>query len=225
MRRKRDAERSRGSHDATAFVFWFSIDSILVISCILVPPVLSSDITTLTSASYQSSLPMHSGQHLLSIQGKVVFSIDLSGLPGELPLLTLLVLVNWSFLSPLKGSPVGHSRPGALLGERSKQLFPAAVIPVSYSFGNGGALGEADLNTGVGYYSFSSSSCFRRVTIRRRGSARAQQSTDSSVGARRSMSPMGCPRPSIPPPTPLDHLYLSVLQAALRSEVKGRVCV
>lgn len=31
----------------------------------------------------------------------------------------------------LSGSPVSHSRPGALLGERSKQLFPAAVIPVS----------------------------------------------------------------------------------------------
>ncbi|XP_071755117.2 G protein pathway suppressor 2 isoform X1 [Centroberyx gerrardi] len=53
------------------------------------------DITTLTSASYQSSLPMHAGQHLLSIQG----------------------------------SPVSHSRPGALLGERSKQLFPTPVIP------------------------------------------------------------------------------------------------
>lgn len=26
---------------------------------------------------------------------------------------------------------MSHSRPGALLGERSKQLFPAAVIPVS----------------------------------------------------------------------------------------------
>lgn len=36
------------------------------------PPVPYSDITTLTSASYQSSLPMHAGQHLLSIQGKVV---------------------------------------------------------------------------------------------------------------------------------------------------------
>ncbi|XP_046905071.1 G protein pathway suppressor 2-like isoform X2 [Hypomesus transpacificus] len=54
-----------------------------------------SDITTLTSASYQPSLPMHSSQHLLSIQG----------------------------------SPVGHSRAGALLGERSKQLFPTPVIP------------------------------------------------------------------------------------------------
>ena len=31
-----------------------------------------SDITTLTSASYQSSIPMHAGQHLLSIQGEVV---------------------------------------------------------------------------------------------------------------------------------------------------------
>uniref|UniRef100_A0A3Q3BJZ7 G protein pathway suppressor 2 n=1 Tax=Kryptolebias marmoratus TaxID=37003 RepID=A0A3Q3BJZ7_KRYMA len=47
-----------------------------------------SDITTLTSASYQSSLSMHTGQHLLNISG----------------------------------SPVSHSRPGALLGERSKQL-------------------------------------------------------------------------------------------------------
>ncbi|KAM8898738.1 G protein pathway suppressor 2 isoform 4-T4 [Spinachia spinachia] len=38
-------------------------------SCIFV---LSSDITTLTSASYQPSLPMHAGQHLLSIQGNPV---------------------------------------------------------------------------------------------------------------------------------------------------------
>ncbi|KAM4611747.1 G protein pathway suppressor 2 isoform 2-T2 [Polymixia lowei] len=54
-----------------------------------------SDITTLTSASYQPSLPMHAGQHLLSIQG----------------------------------SPVSHSRPGALLGDRNKQLFQTPVIP------------------------------------------------------------------------------------------------
>uniref|UniRef100_A0A4W5PDG7 G protein pathway suppressor 2 n=1 Tax=Hucho hucho TaxID=62062 RepID=A0A4W5PDG7_9TELE len=53
-----------------------------------------SDITTLTSASYQSSLTMHTGQHLLNIQG----------------------------------SPVSHNRPGALMSERSKQLFPP-VIP------------------------------------------------------------------------------------------------
>ncbi|XP_070977832.1 G protein pathway suppressor 2-like isoform X3 [Oncorhynchus clarkii lewisi] len=54
-----------------------------------------SDITTLTSASYQSSLTMHTGQHLLNIQG----------------------------------SPVSHNRPGALMSERSKQLFPTPVIP------------------------------------------------------------------------------------------------
>lgn len=30
---------------------------------------------------------------------------------------------------------MSHSRPGALLGERSKQLFPAAVIPVSNVWG------------------------------------------------------------------------------------------
>ncbi|XP_010886173.1 G protein pathway suppressor 2 isoform X1 [Esox lucius] len=54
-----------------------------------------SDITTLTSASYQPSLAMHTGQHLLNIQG----------------------------------SPVSHSRSGALMSERSKQLFPTPVIP------------------------------------------------------------------------------------------------
>ncbi|XP_041926946.1 G protein pathway suppressor 2-like isoform X1 [Alosa sapidissima] len=55
---------------------------------------MSCDITTLTSASYQSSIPMH-GQHLLSMQG----------------------------------SPVGHSRSGGLLADRSKQLFQTPVIP------------------------------------------------------------------------------------------------
>ncbi|XP_068611972.1 G protein pathway suppressor 2 isoform X1 [Brachionichthys hirsutus] len=69
-----------------------------------------SDITTLTSASYQSGLPMHAGQHLLSIQG---------------------------------GS-VGHSRPGALLGDRSKQLFPAAVIPTRHYQTPGFSSGPAE---------------------------------------------------------------------------------
>ncbi|XP_029311297.1 G protein pathway suppressor 2 isoform X5 [Cottoperca gobio] len=68
------------------------------------------DITTLTSASYQPSLPMHAGQHLLSIQG----------------------------------SPVSHSRPGALLGERSKQLFPAAVIPARHYQTPGFSSGSAE---------------------------------------------------------------------------------
>ncbi|XP_016324879.1 G protein pathway suppressor 2-like isoform X2 [Sinocyclocheilus anshuiensis] len=53
------------------------------------------DITTLPSASYQPSLTLHSGQHLLSIQG----------------------------------SPVSHNRAGALLGERSKQLFQTPLMP------------------------------------------------------------------------------------------------
>ncbi|XP_023275404.1 G protein pathway suppressor 2-like, partial [Seriola lalandi dorsalis] len=69
-----------------------------------------SDITTLTSASYQPSLPMHAGQHLLSIQG----------------------------------SPVSHSRPGALLGERSKQLFPASVIPTRHYQTPGFSSGSAE---------------------------------------------------------------------------------
>ncbi|XP_037532039.1 G protein pathway suppressor 2 isoform X1 [Nematolebias whitei] len=69
-----------------------------------------SDITTLTSASYQPSLSMHTGQHLLSIPG----------------------------------SPVGHSRPGALLGERSKQLFPASVIPARHYQTPGFSSGSAE---------------------------------------------------------------------------------
>uniref|UniRef100_A0A3Q1F063 G protein pathway suppressor 2 n=1 Tax=Acanthochromis polyacanthus TaxID=80966 RepID=A0A3Q1F063_9TELE len=36
-----------------------------------------SDITTLTSASYQPSLPMHAGQHLLSIQGELYYKVYL----------------------------------------------------------------------------------------------------------------------------------------------------
>lgn len=61
MKKRSDAGRSRGSqeimrfeHCAISFILFF---------------VFSSDITTLTSASYASSLPMHAGQHLLSIQG------------------------------------------------------------------------------------------------------------------------------------------------------------
>ncbi|KAL2095244.1 hypothetical protein ACEWY4_009963 [Coilia grayii] len=55
-----------------------------------------SDMTTLTSATYQpGNMAGHSGQHLLSMQA----------------------------------SQVSHGRPGALLGERSKQLFQTPVIP------------------------------------------------------------------------------------------------
>ncbi|XP_028654228.1 G protein pathway suppressor 2 isoform X2 [Erpetoichthys calabaricus] len=54
-----------------------------------------SDMTTLTSATYQPGMAIHSGQHLISMQG----------------------------------SPVNHGRPGALLGERSKQLFQSPVMP------------------------------------------------------------------------------------------------
>ncbi|XP_062240430.1 G protein pathway suppressor 2 isoform X3 [Platichthys flesus] len=78
-----------------------------------------SDITTLTSASYQTSLPMHAGQHLLSLQG---------------------------------GS-VSHSRPGALLGERNKQLFPTTVIPTRHyqspSFSSSAEHGQFSGSQGV----------------------------------------------------------------------------
>lgn len=131
--------------------------------------------------------------------------------------------MNPSFSSPLSGNPVSHSRPGALLGERSKQLFPAAVIPVSKGLFHSKNSYRKNVKLCITVNTPSLSSV-RHVTIRHRGSARAQQSTDSSAGARVSMSPTGWLRPSIPPPTPLDHLYLSVSQAALKSEVK-RMCL
>uniref|UniRef100_A0A673JIA2 G protein pathway suppressor 2-like n=1 Tax=Sinocyclocheilus rhinocerous TaxID=307959 RepID=A0A673JIA2_9TELE len=56
-----------------------------------------SDMTTLTSATYQPNMPIHSGPHLLSMQA------------GQ----------------------VSHGRSGALLGERSKQLFQSPVISVT----------------------------------------------------------------------------------------------
>lgn len=88
----------------------------------------SSDITTLTSASYQPSLPMHAGQHLLSIQGTFLAAYSRFSSLSDIIIICQLIL--YSRCLSL-GSPVSHSRPGALLGERSKQLFPAAVIPVS----------------------------------------------------------------------------------------------
>ncbi|PWA28820.1 hypothetical protein CCH79_00012965 [Gambusia affinis] len=87
-RRKEQRYRPVGMHYSLVKVVCFT----------RVSSFLCSDITTLTSASYQPSLSMHTGQHLLSIPG----------------------------------SPVSHSRPGALLGERSKQLFPASVIPTRH---------------------------------------------------------------------------------------------
>uniref|UniRef100_A0A8B9KD89 G protein pathway suppressor 2 n=1 Tax=Astyanax mexicanus TaxID=7994 RepID=A0A8B9KD89_ASTMX len=42
-----------------------------------------SDITTLTSASYQPSIPLHSGQHLLSLQGSPVSHSRPGGLLAE----------------------------------------------------------------------------------------------------------------------------------------------
>uniref|UniRef100_A0A8C1M8I5 G protein pathway suppressor 2 n=1 Tax=Cyprinus carpio TaxID=7962 RepID=A0A8C1M8I5_CYPCA len=56
-----------------------------------------SDMTTLTSATYQPNMAIHSGPHLLSMQGQA-----------------------------------SHGRPGALLGERSKQLFQSPVIPTRH---------------------------------------------------------------------------------------------
>lgn len=197
---------------------WVFID---LFSCIYVLPVLSSDITTLTSASYQSSLPMHAGQHLLSIQGESFTTWPSSGLSGKLslsswpdyfwwthPSLCLSQETQSATVDPVRcWENVANSCSPQLWFQWVKDCFTQRTLIVKYKIAN--------------YCVHTTSlSSFRHVTIRRRGSARAQRNTDSSAEARVSMNPMVWLRPSIPPPTPLDHLYLSVLQAALKSEVK-----
>lgn len=61
---------------------------------------------------------------------------------------------------------------------------------------------------------------FRHVTIRPLGLAQVQQSMASSVGVRVCMTLTVWHKPSMPPLMLLGLLYLSVLQAALRLEVK-----
>lgn len=69
-KRRRKEQRYSGYH--CSHFLKFSTDRICFIIVIKLHVVFSSDITTLTSASYQSSLPMHAGPHLLTIQGKEV---------------------------------------------------------------------------------------------------------------------------------------------------------
>ncbi|XP_051974888.1 G protein pathway suppressor 2 isoform X2 [Xyrauchen texanus] len=66
-----------------------------------------SDMTTLTSATYQQNMAIHTGQHLLSMQGDPYSASSVISLRSQ----------------------VSHGRPGALLGERSKQLFHSPVMP------------------------------------------------------------------------------------------------
>ncbi|KAG7243402.1 hypothetical protein INR49_011859 [Caranx melampygus] len=63
-----------------------------------------SDITTLTSASYQPSLPMHAGQHLLSIQG-----------------------------SPFSGGQGVHEPYGVAQAQHPSTYAPGPSVPVSFA--------------------------------------------------------------------------------------------
>ncbi|XP_026865702.2 G protein pathway suppressor 2 [Electrophorus electricus] len=102
-----------------------------------------SDITTLTSASYQPSIPLHSGQHLLSLQGSPVSH----GRPGGL----LAERGKQLFQTP--GIPGRHfsGQPGFTPGSSEHGQFsgspavhepyaqhpsgygPAATVPISFS--------------------------------------------------------------------------------------------
>lgn len=66
-KRRRKEQRYSGDHSAPPLWHQHSISFVV-----------SSDITTLTSASYASSLPMHAGQHLLSIQGTFLAHLPLA---------------------------------------------------------------------------------------------------------------------------------------------------
>lgn len=70
-----EEEKRRRKEQRCIYIYIYTSLSLLfcqrIVNCRLSFLVsLFSDITTLTSASYQQSLPMHPGQHLLGIQGE-----------------------------------------------------------------------------------------------------------------------------------------------------------
>ncbi|XP_051755499.1 G protein pathway suppressor 2-like [Ctenopharyngodon idella] len=78
-----------------------------------------SDITTLPSASYQSNLPLHSGQHLLSIQGSPVSHNRASALLGERS--------KQLFQTPLMPGHQFSSQPGFLPGSSEHGQFSSSA--------------------------------------------------------------------------------------------------
>uniref|UniRef100_W5KID9 G protein pathway suppressor 2 n=1 Tax=Astyanax mexicanus TaxID=7994 RepID=W5KID9_ASTMX len=106
-----------------------------------------SDITTLTSASYQPSIPLHSGQHLLSLQGGPVSHSRPGGLlaergkqlfqtpgipgrhfPGQ-PSFTQGSSEHGQF----SGSPAVHESYAVTQTQHPSTYGPGASVPISFS--------------------------------------------------------------------------------------------
>ncbi|XP_043100088.1 G protein pathway suppressor 2-like [Puntigrus tetrazona] len=104
-----------------------------------------SDITTLASASYQPSLPLHSGQHLLSMQGSPVSHSRASALLGERSkqLFQTPLMPGHHFSQPC--FPPGSSEHGQFSNSAVHEPFavsqaqhhtsygPAASVPISFT--------------------------------------------------------------------------------------------
>ncbi|XP_050960148.1 G protein pathway suppressor 2-like isoform X3 [Labeo rohita] len=106
-----------------------------------------SDITTLPSASYQTSLPLHSGQHLLSIQGSPVSHNRASALLGERSKqLFQTPLIPGHHFPSQPGFPPGSSEHGQFSSstavhepfavtqaQHHTSYGPAASVPISFA--------------------------------------------------------------------------------------------
>ncbi|XP_076829833.1 G protein pathway suppressor 2-like isoform X2 [Brachyhypopomus gauderio] len=102
-----------------------------------------SDITTLTSASYQPSIPLHSGQHLLSLQGSPVSHSRPAGLLAERgkQLFQTPGIPGRHFPGQPSFTP-GSSEHGQFSGspavhepyaQHPSSYGPAATVPISFS--------------------------------------------------------------------------------------------
>ncbi|XP_051557603.1 G protein pathway suppressor 2-like [Myxocyprinus asiaticus] len=106
-----------------------------------------SDITALPSSSYQSTLPLHSGQRLLSIQGSPVSHSRASALLGERSKqLFQTPLIPGHHFSSQPGFPPGSSEYGQFSGssavhepyavtqaQHHSSYGPAVTVPISFA--------------------------------------------------------------------------------------------
>lgn len=106
-----------------------------------------SDITTMPSSSYQTSLPLHSGQHLLSLQGSPVSHNRASALLGERSkqLFQTPLMPSHHFASQpgfpsgssehgqFSGSPAVHEPYAVTQAQHHSSYGPAASVPISFA--------------------------------------------------------------------------------------------
>ncbi|GAA6066567.1 G protein pathway suppressor 2 isoform X4, partial [Tachysurus ichikawai] len=106
-----------------------------------------SDITTLTSASYQPSIPLHSGQHLLSLQGSPVSHsrpggllaergkqlFQTPGIPGRHFPGQPAFIPGSTEHAQFSASPAVHEAYAVTQAQHPSTYGPAASVPISFS--------------------------------------------------------------------------------------------